>query len=202
MALFRKDRDRGGAKPPIDETSFAPQPRNAPETSAAPESRLWKEKDNKGSHMASGEKLPGGGEQLQANAFLGKGTRITGKVCFEGPARIEGQVEGEIVANEALLIGESAVLNAQITGNVVVINGKVSGDITASKKLEIRTPGRFYGNVITPSLVIEEGVVFEGHCSMGAAETKLDRKVTLLAKEEKPSENLSPVPFKAQAEGK
>jgi len=149
--------------------------------------------------MASVEKLPET-EASQPNAFLGRGTRITGKVSFEGPARIEGQVEGEIVANDTLTIGESSVLNAQITGTVVVINGKVSGDITAAKKLEIRTPGRFYGNVITPSLVIEEGVVFEGHCSMGATEGKADRKVTLLAKEDKAIE---PLPaFKVQAEGK
>jgi cytoskeletal protein CcmA (bactofilin family) len=122
----------------------------------------------------------------QASAFLGRGTRVSGKIAFEGPARIEGQVEGEVVASESLLVGETAVLNAQISGGTVVIHGKVTGDINATKRLEIRAPGRVYGNVTTPSLVIEEGVVFEGHCSMGAAENR-GNKVTLLAKEEKPS---------------
>ena len=89
------------------------------------------------------------------------------------------------MASDSLLIGEAAVLNAQVNGVTVVIHGKVTGDINASKKLEIRAPGRVFGNVTTPSLVIEEGVVFEGHCSMGVADTKADRKVTLLAKEEK-----------------
>jgi cytoskeletal protein CcmA (bactofilin family) len=84
-----------------------------------------------------------------------------------------------------------------------VIHGKVTGDINASKKPEIRTPGRLYGNVTTPSLIIEEGVVFEGHCSMGAAENRGDRKVTRSLRTI--AATILPLPrrpLKAQAEGK
>lgn len=122
------------------------------------------------------------------SAVLGRGTRISGKISFEGKARIDGQVEGEIVAGDHLEIGESALVNAQISGSVIVVQGKVTGDLTASKKLEIRAPGRLYGNVTTPSLVIEEGVVFEGHCSMGAKESRSGERVTLLAKDEAPTD--------------
>lgn len=125
------------------------------------------------------------------SAFLGQGTRVSGKISFDGPARIEGQVEGEVVASASLEIGEPALLNAQVTGETIVIRGKVTGDISASRKLEIRAPGKLFGNVTTPSLVIEEGVVFEGHCSMGASEDRAERKVTLLAKEEKASPQAS-----------
>ncbi|TMA66300.1 MAG: polymer-forming cytoskeletal protein [Deltaproteobacteria bacterium] len=48
------------------------------------------------------------------SAFLGKGCRVTGKLQFEGTVRIEGHVEGEISAQDALIVGESAVVNAQI----------------------------------------------------------------------------------------
>ncbi len=150
---------------------------------------------------AAGERMMSG-DTSRETAFLGKGTRLSGKVSFEGTARIEGQVEGEIVANDTLLIGESALVNAQISGGTIVIHGKVTGDITASKKLEIRAPGRLYGNVTTPSLVIEEGVVFEGHCSMGATEARGDRKVTLLAKDDRGAESGPTPALKAQAEGK
>jgi cytoskeletal protein CcmA (bactofilin family) len=117
-----------------------------------------------------------------SSAFLGKGSRIVGKLSFEGPARIEGTVEGEIVAQDTLTIGESAVVNAQITGSTVVIHGRVTGDVTARKKLEIRAPGRVVGNITTPSLVIHEGVVFEGQCTMGGEvrTAEKDRKVTLV----------------------
>lgn len=152
------------------------------------------------SYTSSAEKTLDTGSS-QASAFLGRGTRISGKVAFEGPARIEGQIEGEVLASDSVTVGESAVVNAQITGATVVIHGKVTGDITASKRLEIRAPGRVYGNVTTPSLVIEEGVVFEGHCSMGATENR-GNKVTLLAKEDKAVTSLPPSPLKAQGDVK
>ena len=82
--------------------------------------------------------------------------------------RIEGQVEGEITAQDTLTIGESAVVNAQIVGNSVVIQGRVTGDVTARKRLEIRAPGKLFGNITTPSLVIQEGVVFEGPVQHGS----------------------------------
>src|SRR6266702_1246013 len=66
--------------------------------------------------------------------------------------------------------GTSAVVNAQITGTSVVVHGKVTGDITARKRLEIRAPGKVFGNISTPSLVIHEGVVFEGQCTMSGTE--------------------------------
>jgi hypothetical protein len=65
------------------------------------------------------------------SAFLGKGSRITGKLVFEGAGRIEGHVEGEVTAQDTLIIGESAVVNAQITGTAIVVHGRVTGDITA-----------------------------------------------------------------------
>jgi cytoskeletal protein CcmA (bactofilin family) len=115
-----------------------------------------------------------------SSAFLGKGSRIVGKLAFEGPARIEGIVEGEIAAQDTLTIGESAVVNAQITGSTVIIHGRVTGDVVARKRLEIRAPGRVLGNITSPSLVIHEGVVFEGQCTMGDVRVaEKDRKVAL-----------------------
>jgi cytoskeletal protein CcmA (bactofilin family) len=115
-----------------------------------------------------------------SSAFLGKGSRIVGKLAFEGPARIEGAVEGEIVAQDTLTIGESAVVNAQIMGSAVIVHGRVTGDVTARKRLEIRAPGRVLGNITTPSLVIHEGVVFEGQCTMGDVRTAdKDRRIAI-----------------------
>jgi cytoskeletal protein CcmA (bactofilin family) len=105
-----------------------------------------------------------------SNAFLGKGTRVTGKLTFEGPVRIEGQVEGEITARDTLTIGEGADVKAQITGNSIVIHGRVTGDVKANKRLEIQAPGRLVGNITAPVLVIHEGVTFEGQCAMGAGD--------------------------------
>ena len=120
----------------------------------------------------------------EVNAYLGKGSRATGKLNFEGTVRVDGQVEGEIAAQDTLIVGETAVVNAQISGSSVIIKGKVTGDITAHKRVEIRAPGKLFGNVTTPSLIIQEGVIFEGHCSMGGGEAGKS-KVTPFPKEEK-----------------
>ena len=196
MALFKKD--RGRTSDDVGEPASRPSPTQSIGTPSAPTETREREGTKNMASYAAGLS----GDTSRETAFLGKGTRLSGKISFEGTARIEGQVEGEIVANDTLLIGESALVNAQISGGTIVIHGKVTGDITASKKLEIRAPGRLYGNVTTPSLVIEEGVVFEGHCSMGATEARGDRKVTLLAKDERPGDSGSAPTLKAQAEGK
>ena len=122
-------------------------------------------------------------------AHLGKGSRVEGKLTFEGSVQIDGQVEGEIEAQDSVIIGESAVVNAQISAGTIVLKGKVTGDIVARKRVELRAPAKLVGNITTPSVVIHEGVVFEGHCSMGGgAEAKLektDKTVALFPKEER-----------------
>ena len=63
------------------------------------------------------------------SAFLGKGSRVTGKLVFEGTVRIEGQVEGEIAAQDTLTIGEGALVKAKVVGTSIVVHGHVNGDM-------------------------------------------------------------------------
>lgn len=110
------------------------------------------------------------GEAGVTSAFLGKGSKITGKVVLDGPGRIEGQIEGEVTAQDTLTIGEGAVVNARIAGTSVIVQGEVTGDIAARTRLELRAPSRVRGNIQTPSLVIQDGAIFEGQCSMGGSD--------------------------------
>jgi cytoskeletal protein CcmA (bactofilin family) len=102
----------------------------------------------------------------QVEAFLGKGSKAVGTLSFTGPAEIDGTIEGEIQSKDRLTIGESAVINAKITGAEIIVKGTVNGDIIAHKKLSLRKPARITGNITANNLSIEEGVVFEGKCSM------------------------------------
>lgn len=104
---------------------------------------------------------------------LYKGSRVTGQVVFEGAARIDGNVEGEIQCHGTLTIGEGAEVRAKISGRVIVIRGRVEGNVTAKEKIELAAPARLFGNIVAPRLVITEGVVFDGDCSMGAAKEKV-----------------------------
>jgi len=124
----------------------------------------------------------------QKEQYLGKGSRVSGKLNFDGTVQVDGHVEGEISVQEALILGEGAVVTAQISSNTVVIKGQVTGDINARKRVEIFAPGKLFGNIATPILVIHEGVIFEGHCSMSApGKRSNDSKETPFAKGEKVS---------------
>lgn len=114
----------------------------------------------------------------QLEAFLGKGSKVVGSLSFSGPADLDGEVEGEITSNERLTIGESAVINAKISGGEIVVKGTVNGDIIASKRLSLKKPARVTGNLIATNLSIEEGVVFEGKCSMNDARSSESSKYT------------------------
>jgi len=102
----------------------------------------------------------------EINAFLGKDTEFEGKLSFSGAIRIDGKLSGEIVSSGTLIVGESAVIKAQVHVADMIISGEVHGDIFAENKIEINVPGKLFGNIQTPKLVIEEGVIFEGKCKM------------------------------------
>ncbi|TET95429.1 MAG: polymer-forming cytoskeletal protein [Desulfobacteraceae bacterium] len=102
----------------------------------------------------------------EINAFLGKDTEFEGKFSFTGAVRIDGKLSGEIFSNGTLIVGESAIIKSQIHVAEMIISGEVHGDIFAEKKIEITVPGKLFGNIQTPKLVLEEGVIFEGNCKM------------------------------------
>jgi len=113
------------------------------------------------------------------NAILDKGSEFEGKLTFEGTVRIDGKFKGEIFSDANLVIGESGKVEADISVGAVVVSGEVVGNIKASQKVEIHSPGVVRGNITTPALIIEEGVVFEGSCSM---ENGKDRKSRISTK--------------------
>ena len=102
-------------------------------------------------------------------AFIDEGSEIEGKYTFSGTVMLNGRFRGEIVSNDTLIIGEKGVVNASIRAGVVLINGEVVGNVNASERVELRGNARVYGDVEAPVVVIEEGVLFEGHCRMTKA---------------------------------
>ena len=118
---------------------------------------LWK-KSGKASAKAS-----------DLTAFIDEGSEIEGKYTFSGTVMLNGRFRGEIVSNDSLIVGEKGVVNASIRAGVVLISGEVVGNVNASERVELRGSARVYGDVEAPVVVIEEGVLFEGHCRMTKA---------------------------------
>ncbi len=108
--------------------------------------------------------------QARTDAFLGKGTRVVGTLTFSGPVEIDGLIEGEIIAQDRLVIGESAVVKGKISGSEITVKGDINGEICASKRLSLRRPARVVGNISSPVISVEEGVTFDGKCAMTAAQ--------------------------------
>ena len=102
----------------------------------------------------------------ELNALLGKGSEFEGKLTFEGQVRIDGKFTGQIFTKDTLVIGDGAKVAAEISAGTVVVNGAVEGNIRASQMIEIHQPGRIKGNLETPSLAMDRGVIFEGSCKM------------------------------------
>ncbi len=107
-------------------------------------------------------------------AFLGKGTRFKGVVTYEGTVRVDGHIEGEIVSTGTLVVGESAVIDAEVSVGTLVCGGKITGNVTATDKVQLLNPAVVSGSIKTPALMIEAGVKFNGQCEMkGEARTEV-----------------------------
>lgn len=104
------------------------------------------------------------------NALLGRGSEFEGKLTFEGTVRIDGKFSGTIVTNDVLVIGEGAKVSAEISCGTVIVHGELNGNLKAKTAVELHHPARMKGNIETPSLMVEKGVVFEGQTKMDGAE--------------------------------
>ena len=105
----------------------------------------------------------------EITTLLGRGATFEGKLTFEGTVRIDGRFKGEVFTDDTLVIGEGAIVEAQLDVGEVIIQGMVIGNITAKRSIEIHAPGRVKGDLHTPTLQIDKGVMFEGRSFMEQA---------------------------------
>lgn len=119
----------------------------------------------------------------ELNALLGKGSEFDGKLSFEGTVRIDGTFTGEISTSDMLIIGESAKVTAEVSCGTIIVHGEVNGNIKAAQSVELHKPARVKGDVTTPSLMVERGVVFEGRTRMEDLEDKIVPMRTVSAAE-------------------
>ena len=119
------------------------------------------------------ETIPGaptetaGAPLVELNALLGRGTRYSGKLHFDGRIRIEGDFEGEIRGDDVLVIGDGASIDGDIeVGVCIVTGGSVRANIRARDAIELHAPATVIGDLHAPNVFIDRGVQFEGNCKM------------------------------------
>jgi cytoskeletal protein CcmA (bactofilin family) len=117
------------------------------------------------------------------SGFVGGGTVVTGEANFKAMMRIDGHLSGRVSSTSGtLIVGANGKVDANIEVAVAVIQGTINGDIIATQRLELGRAAKVHGNIQTPSLIIEQGAIFEGTCKMlqmnaAADKNKKEKKV-------------------------
>ena len=109
--------------------------------------------------------------------FMGPGTEIQGELRFQDAVRVDGKFNGTVESAGALLVGETGVVIAKMKIGRLSVSGRVEGSIVAAEKVEILHTGKIIGDVTTPFLVVEEGAILEGKCSMMKGDSAATAKV-------------------------
>ncbi len=120
------------------------------------------------------------------STLLGKDTSFEGTLSFKETIRVDGRINGKLVSNEGtVIIGENAVLDADVQVAVAIIRGKVNGRVEATHRVEIYAPAQVNGDIFTPTLAMDSGVVFNGNCKM---QNKSEQEISI---PQKPAKNPS-----------
>lgn len=155
-----------------------------------------------GRAVTEGESIARELKEGNLSGFVGSGTLVTGEASFKALMRVDGHLSGRITSSGGtLIVGANGKVDANIEVAIAMVHGTVNGDIIASQRLEIGRAGKVSGNIQTPSLVIEQGALFEGTSKMikmnaAAASTKTN------GRDDKPFDATSMKPVTADGEKK
>lgn len=108
-----------------------------------------------------------GGSQGDLNGFLDRGSHLEGELRFETSFRIDGRVTGRVASpGGSLIVGDGGEIEGEVEVGRLFVSGVLRGTVSASARIQIAPGGKVYADLSTPSLVIEDGAVFEGRCAM------------------------------------
>ena len=117
--------------------------------------------------------------QSRIDSLIGAGTTIDGNLNFSGGMRIDGQVNGNVVAAQdkpsTLVLSEHARVTGEINVTHLVINGAITGPVFASEYLELQGKAKVNGDVHYKTLELQLGAIVEGRLihSNAAAQDKV-----------------------------
>ena len=137
--------------------------------------------------MTESESLAKDIKEGTLSGFVGGGTVVTGEANFKAMMRVDGHLSGRVSSSSGtLIVGANGKVDANIEVAVAVIHGTINGDIIATQRLELGRAARVNGNIQTPSLIIEQGAMFEGSCKMVQMATDRAKKESKVEEKEKP----------------
>lgn len=102
------------------------------------------------------------------DSLIGENIKIVGKLEGKGSLRIDGTVEGDIIYEGNIVIGNGGKVIGNIKANDISLSGTVNGNIVSNSKVVILESGTLIGDLEVPTVVIHENAKFEGHCKMSS----------------------------------
>ena len=103
---------------------------------------------------------------LRANSLIGAGSFFEGTLAVKGNLKIDGKFEGKSLVVDQLQVGQKGRVRTTIDAASVVVEGMVIGDISATRRILLLATARVLGNLRTPELIIQDGVILEGKCTI------------------------------------
>lgn len=132
------------------------------------------------------------------SGFVGGGTVVTGEANFKAMMRVDGHLSGRVSSSSGtLIVGANGKVDANIEVAVAVIHGTINGDIIATQRLELGRAAKVNGNIQTPSLIIEQGAVFEGSCKMVQMTQAADKAKSNKNEQPLDTSRIKPIPADA-----
>ena len=106
------------------------------------------------------------------STIIGDNSKVEGLLEASDPTRVDGLLQGKILSKSSVIVGEHGVVRGDINAAEILIAGTVYGNLKAEKRIELTETGRVLGDLITKTLVIDEGASFKGNCTMEVMEEK------------------------------
>jgi cytoskeletal protein CcmA (bactofilin family) len=173
----QEENDRSSHKPEVPDYSTAKTYSSNQGTGLEPKSPTAELAPSGSRAMTESETLARDIKEGTLSGFVGGGTVVTGEANFKAMMRVDGHLSGRInSASGTLIVGANGQVDANIEVAVAVIHGTINGDIIATQRLELGRAAKVNGNIQTPSLIIEQGAVFEGSCKMLQMSAAQDRR--------------------------
>jgi len=168
-------------------TSVEPKPAAAAEPASGPRGA-----------MTESETLARDIKEGTLSGFVGGGTVVTGEANFKAMMRVDGHLSGRVSSSSGtLIVGANGKVDANIEVAVAVIHGTINGDIIATQRLELGRAAKVNGNIQTPSLIIEQGAMFEGSCKMVQMTQAADKAKSARKEEPLDTSRMKPIPADA-----
>ncbi len=103
---------------------------------------------------------------IEANSTIGEDSFFEGRFSIRGSLRIDGRFEGQALLVDQLQVGPKGRVKTNIVATSVVVEGLVIGNMSATRRILLLSTARVLGDIKTPELIIQDGVILEGHCTI------------------------------------